>query len=455
MPTKQVRVQLTVDEDLSGLTRARSALDDFNQSASQGFSKTRSAMDDMSKAGIKGVGDLKLQVADLQKVTQGAQQAVVQNTQAQAQLNRELQAGTVTGAQHASVLKQLQERQKLLAQEAKSAQQTFRAARQELQDYLGGAFAAASFGASAFPGGATLGASTGGGMIYNHRTPNLASAMGLPSTTPIGNILGGLFRHGIGPISGNALAWGGFTLGAATIGSSNRAVSALGGAASGAMIGTSIMPGIGTAVGAAIGGLVGLFAGGSGKDKSHDANIANQGFAQLHQVLDDYYAFRRNYASSVDEAFKIWQQMVKQWTRPQSASSQLPYFDQILTAMQQTEDQRNRRQELQSLRPLPEFANGGLVGQTSLPASGGMLAVVHPGEFVMTRQAVDRIGTSVLEGLNTGTEPRPKGSGSALTIEPASSATLANFLKSNPQALDEGLLVVLRRGGPASRALRA
>jgi outer membrane lipoprotein SlyB len=449
MPTKQVRVQLTVNEDLSGLARARSALDDFNQSAAQGFSKTRSAIDDLSKNGVTSVGNLKQQIADLQKVTQGAQQAVVQNTQAQTKLNQELQAGTVTGAQHASVLKQLQERQKLLAQEAKSAQQTFRAARMELQDYLGGAFAASSVGASALPGNLGLGAS-GGGMIYSHRTPNLATAMGLPPTTPIGNILGGLFSHGIGPISGRGLAWGGFTLGAATIGNQNRAVSTLGGLASGAMIGTSILPGIGTAIGAAIGGIVGLFTGGGGKNKTHDADIANQGFAELHQILDDYYNFRRNYASAVDDANKVWQQMVKQWVRRESAPSQRPYFDQVITAMQQTEDERNRRRQLQSLLPVPEFAQGGSVGGSG----GGVLAMLHSGEFVMTRQAVERIGSSVLQGMNQGSSGASAGQGSGFSIEPASSATLSNFLKSNPQALDDGLLVVLRRGGPASKAMR-
>lgn len=441
----QIKIQLNVDEDLSGLNRARSALDDFNRSAAQGFAKTRSAMDDMSKGGISSLGNLRRQVVDLQKAHVGSQQAVLQNTLAQSRLNEELQAGTVAGGQHATVLKQLQERQKTLAAEAKSAQQIFRAARQELMAFLGGAFSGADAGPLA---------AAGGGMIYSNRAPSLASTLGLPATPAIRNALGSIFSHGLGPISGPGLAFGGFTLGSLTIGNSNRAVSTLGGLGSGALIGTSILPGIGTAIGAAIGGIVGLFTGGDGKNKTHDADIANQGFAQLHQILDDYYNFRRNYASAVDEAYKIWQQMDSKWVRKQSAISQRPYFDQIVTAIQQTEDERNRRRQLQSLLPVPEFAQGGYVGSAGVSPASGMLALLHAGEFVMTRQAVDRIGTSVLQGLNQGTANSAQGTGSALSIEPASASTLSNFLKSNPQALDEGLLVVLRRGGPASRALR-
>ena len=466
MPSNPLRLQLSIEEDLSGLNKARSALDDFNKVAAQGFAKTRSAIDDMSKSGGSSIGALKQKVGELQKASVDATQAVSQNAQAQAQLNRELAAGTIVGSQHATVLQQLQQRQKQLAQEAKSAQQSFLSARQELQNYAGGAiaFAAPNFSgaaspfsiSSALPGGsASLGLGMPGRGITYSRPPNLASAMGLPATTPIGNILGGLFSHGIGPVSGPTLAWGGLTLGAATVGNSNRAISALGGAASGAMIGTSIMPGIGTAIGAAIGGLVGLFSGGDGKNKTHDANIANQGFAQLHQILDDYYHFRRTYVSAVDDSYKIWDQMTKQWVRSQSASSQQPYFEQILTAMQQTEDERMRRQQLQSLLPLPEFAQGGTVGGGTSSAGSPVLAMLHSGEFVMTRQAVERIGTSVLQGLNQGSSASANTSAGSISFEPASTATLANFLKSNPQALDEGLLVVLRRGGPTSKALRS
>ena len=83
-----------------------------------------------------------------------------------------------------------------------------------------------------------------------------------------------------------------------------------------------------------------------------------------------------------------------------------------------------------------------------------MLAVVHPGEFVMSSQAVDRLGVSLLDGLNRGSSSASSAAGVSISLEPASAATLGEMLKRNPQALEEGLLVVLRRGGAASKALR-
>ena len=141
--------------------------------------------------------------------------------------------------------------------------------------------------------------------------------------------------------------------------------------------------------------------------------------------------------------------MQSQWVRPQSAPSQWPYFAAILRSMEQTEDERNRRRQTAALAPVPEFAEGGLVGTRN-----GMLARLHPGEFVMNRQAVDRLGVNLLEGLNQGSEVAARDPGLAVSLEPASARTLGEMLQQNPQALEEGLLVVLRRGGAASRALR-
>ena len=234
--------------------------------------------------------------------------------------------------------------------------------------------------------------------------------------------------QGFGPFSGNTLLAGGSLLGGLTIGSRNRAVSVIGGL---------------------VGGIAGLLRGGGGSEKRHDAEIANRGFAQLARILEDYERFRRDFASSVNAAQQIWNQMQSQWVRPQSAPSQWPYFAAILRSMEQTEDERNRRRQMAALAPVPEFAEGGLVGTRN-----GMLARLHPGEFVMNRQAVDRLGVNLLAGLNQGSEVAARDPGPAVSLEPASARTLGEMLQQNPQALEEGLLVVLRRGGAASRALR-
>jgi len=265
--------------------------------------------------------------------------------------------------------------------------------------------------------------------------------------------LSGTAVQGIGPFSGNALLAGGSLLGGLTIGSSNRLVSALGGLGSGALTGFGLGGPIGAVIGGIAGGILGLFRGGGGDEKRHDADIANQGFAQLAQILQDYERFRRDFVSSVNAAQQVWSQMQSQWVRPQSAPSQWPYFAAILRSMEQTEDERNRRRQLAAAGPIPEFAEGGFIA-TEPQRHRGMLAIVHPGEFVVNRQAVDRLGVSLLEGLNSGSSVGSSGGGVSVSLEPASAQTLGAMLKQNPQALEEGLLVVLRRGGATSRALR-
>lgn len=264
---------------------------------------------------------------------------------------------------------------------------------------------------------------------------------------------GGAALHGIGSFSGSTLLAGSSLLGGLTIGSRNRVVSALGGLASGALTGFVTRGPIGAVIGGIVGGIVGLFRGGGGREKRHDAEIANRGFAQLTQILEDYSHFRRDFSSAVNDAQRVWNQMQSQWVRPQSGPSQWPYFSAILRSIEQTEDERNRRRQRTALGPLPEFAAGGFVPAATLSGAKGLFpALLHPGEFVMNRQAVDRLGVSMLQGLNSGF--RSPDSGVSIALEPASAATLGEMLKRNPQALEEGLLVVLRRGGTASRALR-
>ena len=219
--------------------------------------------------------------------------------------------------------------------------------------------------------------------------------------------------------------------------------------AGGGLPGFSFGGPIGAIIGGLIGGIASLF--GKDKKKEHDADIANQGFAQLRQILDDYNHFRRDFASSVDAANRIWSQMASEWVRPQSSPSQRPYFDAILRSIQSTEDERNRRRQMLSLMPVPEFDAGGFVGwpsQTSLTGAPGMPAILHPGEFVMNREAVDRWGVSVLDSLNRGGSPG--GGGISIAIDPDG----ARWLEQNSDALERGLAVVLRRGGAVSRALR-
>jgi hypothetical protein len=300
-------------------------------------------------------------------------------------------------------------------------------------------------------GGVLIGSGSPGFGAVSSAVPTLASVFGLPATTPAGDVLSQL--RGLGPFSGGQLAAGGLGLLGLSMGAGSPVLRGLGSIAGGALTGFSFGGPVGAIIGGIVGGIASLF--GKDKKKEHDADIANQGFAQLRQILDDYYHFRRDFASAVDAANRIWSQMAAAWVRPQSAPSQRPYFDEILRAIQDTEDERNRRRQMLAVMPVPEFAGGGYVGwprQTSMPGApgGGVPAWLHPGEFVMSRAAVDRWGVSVLEGLNRGTTAGG-GGGMSITIDPDGAA----WLDQNAAALEKGIAVVLRRGGPVSRALRA
>ncbi len=276
-----------------------------------------------------------------------------------------------------------------------------------------------------------------------------ASGLGLPATMPMGGLLSQLSLRGLGPFSGQEVLMGGLTLGGLTVGSRNRALSALGGLGGGALAGFSVGGPIGAAIGAVAGGLIGLLSGGGGSEKRRDAEIANQGFAQLAKILEDYQRFRRDYASTLDAAQRIWNQMQGQWVRAESARTQRPYFDAILHSIEQTEDERNRRRQWMGLMPVPEFQAGGFV--QSRDHQGAVAALLHPGEFVLSQRAVERLGVGLLEGLNRGSSvagAATAGSGGLLVeVAPAGEQW---FL----EALEKGIPVLLRKGGAASRALR-
>ena len=81
--------------------------------------------------------------------------------------------------------------------------------------------------------------------------------------------------------------------------------------------------------------------------------------------------------------------------------------------------------------------------------------ILHPGEFVLSSRAVERMGAALLQGLNSGgVQAATPGGGATLTIEPASAQHLADMFQRDPGAADRGLMAVVRSGGRFSRALR-
>lgn len=304
-------------------------------------------------------------------------------------------------------------------------------------------------------GGALLG--SGGGLLglglpgmgaVGSTPPTLAAVFGLPAVTPVGDVFSHL--HGIGPISDGQLALGGLALAGLSYGQGSL-LGGLGGLAGGALTGLAVAGPIGAIFGGLIGGIAGLF--GGDKKKEHDAAIEEAGFNQINQLIDEYKHFHIDHSNVLQSMQNIHQQMQQGFQRSESKSHEQYWYNYDLKMVQDIEDERKRRQQLLGLLPVPEFQEGGLVGgwpsQKSWSGTARIAAWLHPGEFVMNREAVDRWGVSVLESLNRGASGTA--GGVSVSIDPDS----ARWLEQNSSALEKGIAVVLRRGGAVSRALRA
>ncbi len=433
MPQKSVSIVIEVagaDDAIGQVQRMRSALDDLASGGAEDMNRLRrqsgevtQAMQEMKKA---------FQLRDLQKEMTGSLESF---------FGRIISGARTTGDVFQNIWRQIADFFKRTVREMAAAWTLS----------LGGSLAGGAAG-----GGFSLGniftlPAIGSGTGFpptTRRNPTLAETLGLPATTPLGDILSGTFSRGIGPLSGSQVALGGLSLGALTIGNSNRAVSALGGAASGGLLGFSVGGPIGAGVGALIGGLAGLFSGGGGKQKEQDTAIANQGFARMRAILNDFERFRIDFATPIDASHLIWSRMQSQFVRSESVRTQRPFFDEIVSSIRRTEDERNRRRQLMALQPLPEFAEGGFVSSSTSSLSRGLLAVLHPGEFVMNRQSAERIGLSALEGLNNGTNLSGAArDGQTVTLEIPSQ----EFFN---EVVERSIPVILRRGGKASKVLR-
>ena len=319
-------------------------------------------------------------------------------------------------------------------------------------------------GTSALSGLGLAGAGgLGGGIFAAAAQPTQAAAMGLPATTPIGDLLSKVFPHSIGGVGGPTLALGGLTLAGLGLGHGSL-LGALGGLAGGALTGFAVGGPIGAIVGGIIGGIAGLF--GGNKKKESDARIEEQGFATIKQLLEEYSRQRIDYASTFEGYQQVHQQMQGAFQRPQSKRHEQYWFDQYIKQLQGIEDERNRRRDFLSGFAVPEFESGGFVDATAysrarlgnarlgnarlgFAAGGEVPAILHSGEYVMSRPAVERWGADLLARMNS-SEPRGQASGGdgyEMHIWAPSKAWAA-------KVVEEGLAVVIGKGGRASKMLR-
>ena len=88
--------------------------------------------------------------------------------------------------------------------------------------------------------------------------------------------------------------------------------------------------------------------------------------------------------------------------------------------------------------PLPEFQSGGLVhGVGNRP----LLAALHPGEFVLNRNAVERIGAPKLEKANAGESP----GGITVIIQTPDKSGVEEMLRGNQATFGRFIKSVIRR----------
>ena len=181
-----------------------------------------------------------------------------------------------------------------------------------------------------------------------------------------------------------------------------------------------------------------------GKKKRKATDIANEGFADINQIVRAFELRQVDFLRAVDGMNQIWDQMVQGWEQiggkvgRRSISSQQPFFAAYVARVEEIQRKRNERSDLIASLPLPEFQSGGLVhGVGNRP----LLAALHPGEFVLNRKAVDRIGTPKLEQANAGESP----GGITVIIQTPDKSGVEEMLRSNQATFGRFIKSVVRR----------
>jgi len=154
-----------------------------------------------------------------------------------------------------------------------------------------------------------------------------------------------------------------------------------------------------------LGGLVGLLLGifGRGKAKGKAAGIQEDFHAAADKVVEEYKRFQADYEAALSTLgslagqFEQAEQPYGKYGRAGAGQIEEMYRERVAT-IKDLERQREANAATLAGMTIPEFGIGGPVGWR-MPG-GGILAIVHPGEFVMRQQAVDALGTNFLAALN-------------------------------------------------------
>jgi hypothetical protein len=183
---------------------------------------------------------------------------------------------------------------------------------------------------------------------------------------------------------------------AAGIGLTRSALTA-GGVGTGAIGGYAISHSV---LGAIVGALLGWIGGGRAKRKA--SALVESFDVQAEEVVKQFEKFKTDYESALETIAAVSAQF-QQAEQPYGKAGKrgvetiATKAAEYLARIRDLEKQREARAAIIAGMTVPEFQTGGPVGWN---LGGGVLAILHPGEFVMRREAVDRLGAQFLMALN-------------------------------------------------------
>lgn len=281
---------------------------------------------------------------------------------------------------------------------------------------------------------------------------------------------GGLTASALGGLGGLAgvaglLGLAGFSLAGAGVRRGNVALGGIGGFLAGGALGTlvggsSLLAGTALGafagpIGAAIGAIVGVIMASlqRGKLKREASRIADQGFAEMRRVLEEFKRFQVDFESALSQVNAVWAQMVQGWSGMgkvgrRSIQSQQPFFQQIVDEINRIQKARELRGQIIGGLPIPEFQLGGVV-RTIQNQNGRILAFLHQGEAVLNRRAVQAVGERRIDELNSRPFAAAQGDSFNITINAVDGESMERWLSRN-----EGRLVRFLRRAARDRGMR-
>ncbi len=231
-------------------------------------------------------------------------------------------------------------------------------------------------------------------------------SLGLAGADIGGNFLLEIARRAGGPVKG--------ALGGALVGLTTGV--AMAGGFGAAFVGSLAGP-VGLAVGAATGLILGII--GRGRAKNQAARMEEEVIREGLKIAEQFRRFEIEYepARAQLEALKAQGVETLLGSRlgragRRGAENLARNMDVQIRALENLQRQREQRLGIVQGFALPEFQSGGVVSamrsmRAITSARGGILAMLHPGEFVLRKEAVEAVGATLLARFNRSPHSTP------------------------------------------------